>query len=102
MKTEERLAVPWDEGDLVTQVKAWLPEGPAVALHNQGITELPLARLNARHTFATLMLELGESPKTVQMMLGHSKIAITLDTYSHVSLNMEKQAAARLNAVLRG
>ena len=48
------------------------------------------------------MLEIGESPKTVQVMLGHSKIATTLDTYSHVSLDLETRAAARLNAVLRG
>ena len=48
VKTEERLAVPWDAGDLVDQVKALLPEGEAVALRDKGITELPLARLNAR------------------------------------------------------
>jgi hypothetical protein len=48
LKTEERLAVPWDEGDLVAQVKALLPEGQAVALRDKGITELPLAALNAR------------------------------------------------------
>jgi hypothetical protein len=48
------------------------------------------------------MLELGESPKTVQIMLGHSKIATTLDVYSHVSLDLEERAAARLNAILRG
>jgi hypothetical protein len=48
VKTEERLAVPWDEGDLLAQVKALLPEGQAVALRNKGITELPLARLNDR------------------------------------------------------
>jgi integrase len=63
---------------------------------------LPHLRFHdARHTFATLMLELGESPKTVQSMLGHSSIAITLDIYSHVSLDLEKRAAARLNAVFR-
>ena len=39
------------------------------------------------------MLELGESPKTVQTMLGHSRVAITLDIYSHVSLELEKKAA---------
>jgi site-specific recombinase XerD len=33
-----------------------------------------------------LMLELGESPKTVQTMLGHASITTTLDIYSHVSL----------------
>jgi hypothetical protein len=48
VKTEERLAVPWDEDDLVEQVKALLPEGQAVALRDKGITELPLARLNTR------------------------------------------------------
>ena len=48
VKTEERLAVPWDERDLVAQVKALLPEGEAVALRDKGITELPLARLNTR------------------------------------------------------
>src|SRR5919109_1548874 len=34
---------------------------------------------DGRHTFATLMLELGEAPKVVQSMLGHTKIATTLD-----------------------
>jgi hypothetical protein len=48
VKTEERLAVPWGVGDLVAQVKALLPEGQAVALRDKGITELSLARLNAR------------------------------------------------------
>jgi hypothetical protein len=32
----------------VAQVKTLLPEGRVVALHNKGITELPLARFNAR------------------------------------------------------
>jgi integrase len=63
---------------------------------------LPKIRFHdGRHTFATLMLELGESAKTVQTMLGHTKIATTLDIYSHVSLDLERKAAARLNAVLR-
>jgi hypothetical protein len=48
VKTEERLVVPWDEEDMVVQVKALLPQGQAVALREKGITELPLVRLNAR------------------------------------------------------
>jgi hypothetical protein len=40
--------VPGADADLVDQVKASLPEGQAVALRDKGITELPLARLNAR------------------------------------------------------
>ena len=66
-------------------------------------TGLSSIRLHdARHTFATLMLELGESPKTVQAMLGHSSVAITLDIHSHVSLELEKKATSRLNAALTG
>lgn len=46
VKKEERLAVPWGERDLVALVKALLPEGKPVYLREQGITELPLYRLN--------------------------------------------------------
>ena len=44
----------------------------------------------------------GISPKVVQTMLGHSSISVTLDVYSHVSLELAKQAAAKLNAALTG
>ncbi|WXJ93927.1 Tyrosine recombinase XerC [Neomoorella carbonis] len=53
-----------------------------------------------RHTFATLLLELGESLKTVQEMLGHSRIAVTSDIYTHVSLDLKRQAAAKLDLLL--
>jgi integrase len=36
----------------------------------------------------------------VQTILGHSSAKITLDIYSHVTLDLEKQAAAKLNAAL--
>ena len=48
------------------------------------------------------MLEQGVSPKVVQTMLGHGSIAVTLDIYSHVSLALERQEAAKLNAALTG
>ncbi|RJX23248.1 MAG: site-specific integrase [Ammonifex sp.] len=54
---------------------------------------------NWRHTFATVLLELGEHPKVVQEMLGHSKIATTLDTYSHITPGLMEQAVAKLDAV---
>ncbi len=44
-----------------------------------------------------ILLEQGESPKVVQALLGHSSVAITLDIYSHVSLELEKRAASKLN-----
>jgi integrase len=53
-----------------------------------------------RHTFATIMLQNGEHPKVVQEMLGHATIAITMDTYSHVLPNMQRDAVARLGTLL--
>ena len=50
-----------------------------------------------RHTYATRLFELGEDPKTVQVLLGHSNISITLDTYTHVLESMKKKAASKLN-----
>lgn len=50
-----------------------------------------------RHTYATRLFELGESPKTVQELLGHSNISITLNTYTHVLEDMKESAASKLN-----
>jgi integrase len=64
---------------------------------------LPPARLHdLRHTFATLLFEIGESPKTVQTLLGHSRISVTMDIYAHVSFETEAKAVARLTAALQG
>jgi len=41
-----------------------------------------------RHTFATLFLEAGGAIKTLQQILGHSSITVTIDTYSHVTEQM--------------
>ncbi|MCH7552968.1 MAG: tyrosine-type recombinase/integrase, partial [Chloroflexi bacterium] len=50
---------------------------------------------DARHAHATLMLRQGIHPKIVQERLGHSRISITLDTYSHVTPGLQEAAALR-------
>ena len=36
------------------------------------------------YTYATRLYELGEQPKTVQTLLGHNDIAMTLNVYTHL------------------
>ncbi|MBK4806364.1 integrase [Enterococcus faecium] len=44
-----------------------------------------------RHTHATLLLENGAKMKEISERLGHSRISITMDTYSHVTDKMRNQ-----------
>ncbi len=65
--------------------------------------ELPDIRFHdLRHSVATLLLELGTHPKIVQELLGHENIGMTMDIYSHVMPTMQKEAMARLDALLGG
>ena len=45
-----------------------------------------------RHTAATLLLMQGIHPKIVSEMLGHSTVSMTLDTYSHVLPDIQRDA----------
>lgn len=53
-----------------------------------------------RHTNATLLLQQGIDFKTIQVRLGHSDINTTLNIYSHVTTNMQKDATEKLNTLL--
>ena len=53
-----------------------------------------------RHTAATLMLANGEHPKIVQERLGHSDISTMLNRYLHVTMNMQRKAADRMERLL--
>lgn len=53
-----------------------------------------------RHTFASLLLEAGESPKVVQELLGHSNISTTLDIYTHLSNDIKIKAIKNLNDLI--
>lgn len=50
-----------------------------------------------RHSAATVMLTMGVHPKIVQEMLGHSTIAMTIDTYSHLVPSMQQEAINKIN-----
>jgi len=48
-----------------------------------------------RHTFAILWLESGENPKVLQEILGHSRIDVTLNVYSHVLPHIQRDEMER-------
>lgn len=67
-----------------------------------GRTTLPRVRFHdLRHSHATHMLAKGVHPKVASERLGHSKVGITLDLYSHVMPGMQEDAAARVDDALR-
>lgn len=78
--------------------------GTAVYREFRAVTEaagLPRIRFHSlRHTAASLLLAQGVHPRVVMELLGHSTIALTMNTYSHVIPALERDAADRMNAIL--
>ena len=63
--------------------------------------KLPDMRLHdLRHSCATLLLAQGVNPRVIMETLGHSQVSLTLNTYTHVLPAVQRDAAARINAVL--
>ena len=63
--------------------------------------ELPSLRFHdLRHTFATHALASGVDAKTLSRILGHTKASFTLDTYTHVTGDMHRNAAEIVGNVI--
>lgn len=64
---------------------------------------LPVIRLHdLRHSYASAALEAGVGLKVMQERLGHSSVAITGDIYSHVSRQVDQDAADQMARVILG
>ena len=63
-----------------------------------GLTGIHLHSL--RHTHASVLLGENVHPKIVQERLAHSNITTTLDIYSHVTPELQRAAADKLDAFL--
>ncbi len=53
----------------------------------------PIKFHELRHTHATLLLQEGVDIKTIQQRLGHSDISTTLNTYAHVTNELDQKAS---------
>jgi len=111
LQAAERLTVggAWDGShDLVFRAQDGQPLHPdrftaAFKRHVAGSGLPPLRGPHGlRHTWATLALKAGVHPKVVSDRLGHSTIAITIDTYSHVAPSLDATAADTVAAQIFG
>lgn len=83
---------------------------PMVALHWEkyfkhildkynSIYKVQLPRITphvCRHTFCSKMAKSGMNPKTLQYIMGHSDISVTLNTYSHVGFEDAREELSRV------
>ncbi len=106
---EERLAAGsrWHDVGLVFTTRIGTPIGTH-SLHStfKGMLReagLPSIRYHdLRHTAATLLLAQGIDVRTIMETLGHAQVSLTLNTYAHVVPALQRQAAAKMDAILGG
>ena len=86
---------------------------PMVALHWQKYFDHICAKYNSiykvqmpkitphvcRHTYCTNMALAGMNPKTLQYLMGHSEIGVTLDVYTHVGFEDARDELAKMKIV---
>ena len=85
---------------------------PMVALHWEKYFQHALEKYNSiyrlqlpkitphvcRHTFCSNMAKSGMNPKTLQYIMGHSDIGVTLNTYTHISADEAQEEMLKLCA----
>ena len=105
-ETRLKLGPAYQNNDLVyprPDGTAWPPDSFSTAfaafIRSSGMPHIRLHDL--RHSHATQLLLQGVHPKIVSERLGHSKVGITLDTYSHVLPGMQEDAVALIDSALR-
>lgn len=95
----------WQDTGHVYTAPLGTPLSPNTVSHHLNLmvrrSGLPRQRFHdLRHCTASYMLVLGESPRVVMEILGHSQIGMTMNTYSHVLPSLQRAATDRLGALL--
>ena len=105
-QTIREKAIKWHNNDFVfCNHFGGLIETSRLYMDFKGLLQaanLPVIRFHdLRHSAATLLLSMGIHPKVVQELLGHSTIAMTLDTYSHVLPSMHEEAMRKMGDLFK-
>ena len=86
---------------------------PKVAMHVQKVVQrlcekyneeniIPLPRITphvCRHTYCSNMAKSGMNPKTLQYLMGHSDIGVTLNVYTHVGLDDAEKELKKMQGI---
>ena len=67
-------------------------------LHLVGLP--PMRYHDLRHGAASLMAAQGVSARTAMEILGHAQISTTMNTYTHIAPELQKDAAERISSAL--
>ncbi|MET9931816.1 MULTISPECIES: site-specific integrase [unclassified Streptomyces] len=60
----------------------------------------PIRLHDARHGCATLLTAAGVAPRVVMEILGHSQISLTMDVYTHVVQDTQREAISHMDRLL--
>ncbi len=102
----ERAGDRWAESDYVFTTLTGRPIEPRNVYRSftrvAGNAGLRVIRLHdARHSTATLLTAAGVAPRVVMEILGHSQIAVTMNVYTHVVQDTQREAVSHMDRLLR-
>ncbi|MET7643905.1 site-specific integrase [Streptomyces sp. NPDC005426] len=101
-----RAGESWQEGGHVFVTRTGRPVEPRNVYRSfTRVAEsagLRVIRLHdARHGCATILTAAGVAPRVVMEILGHSQISITMDVYTHVVQDTQREAISHMDRLLK-
>jgi integrase len=95
----------WEDNGLIFTTKTGRPVEPRNLLRSFrricAQSKLrPIKVHHLRHTTATLLKNLGVPARDAQLILGHSRLAVTLEIYSHEDRQGQRDALGRISDAL--
>lgn len=96
----------WENSDLVFTTELGGHLSPYTVYHNfkrlAASIGIPEARVHdLRHSYAVAAIKSGDDIKTVQGNLGHATASFTLDIYGHVTDQMKRESAERMESFIK-
>jgi integrase len=95
----------WLDNGLVFTTKTGRPVEPRNLVRSfhricDGNQIRPIKVHHLRHTTATLLKNLGVPARDAQIILGHSRLAVTLEIYTHEDRQAQREALGRISEAL--